>query len=103
MVTAWQNMSKNGYPTFANGSKWLDWSQGGQGVIINGNLTFSTINRTQCDFWDAIQTVTSSNPTANNTSVTMASVTVVTTATAASYNGSTTGFVLATFFVLLRM
>jgi len=103
MVTAWQSMSKNGYPTLANGSKWLDWSQGGQGVIINVNLTFSTINRTQCDFWDAIQTVTSINATANNTSLTTASITVVTTGAAASYDGSTTGFVLATFFVLSRM
>jgi carboxylesterase type B len=110
MVTAWQSMSKNGYPTLANGSKWLAWSQGGQGAIINMSLTFSTLNRTQCDFWDAIQSVTSIGATANNTanntnntSLMMTTITFVNTSAAASYDGSTTGFVLATFFVLLRM
>jgi carboxylesterase type B len=107
VVTAWQSMSRNGYPTLANGSKWLDWSQGEQGVRFNGNLTFSTINMTQCDFWDAIQTVTSTAATANNTSMMTtsitASITTISTGAAASYNGNIVGFVLVTFFILLRM
>ncbi|CAF1245704.1 unnamed protein product [Adineta steineri] len=104
MMTAWQSMSINGYPTLANGSKWLDWSQGGQGVLVNVSLTFSTINRTQCDFWDAIQTVTTTTTTTtNNTTLMTSSITVVKISSAASYDGSTTGFILATFFILLRI
>ncbi len=104
MVTAWQSMAKNGYPTLANGSKWLDWSQGGQGVNFDGGLTFSIINRTQCDFWDAIQTPTSTSTTANNTSL-MSTTVVVTTTTgaAASYDSSTPGVFFVTLFVLLRI
>jgi len=99
MVTAWQSMSKNGYPTLANGTKWIQWSQGGQGVLFNGNLTFSTINMTQCDFWDAIQTGTS---TATTTSITTVTTTSTIHATA-SYHGSTNGFVLVTFVLILRI
>ncbi|CAF1117956.1 unnamed protein product [Adineta steineri] len=84
MMTAWQSMSINGYPTLANGSKWLDWSQGGQGVLVNVSLTFSTINRTQCDFWDAIQTVTTTAATTNNTTLMTSSITVVKISAAAS-------------------
>jgi carboxylesterase type B len=55
IVAAWQSMSANGYPTMANGTKWPDWSQGGQGASVDGNLTFNTVNNTLCDFWDGIQ------------------------------------------------
>jgi carboxylesterase type B len=145
IVTAWQSMAQNGYPAFANGSQWLDWSQGGQGVMFNASLTFATINRTQCDFWDAIQTVTStvattavtgttltttsstavtgttltttsstavtgttltttSSTAVTGTTLTTTSSTAATTTSAAvSYDGSTVGFILATFFVLLHM
>jgi carboxylesterase type B len=96
IVAAWQSMSQNGYPILPNGSKWLDWSQGGQGAIFDDSLTFGTINMTQCDFWDTIQMV-------NNTTL-MTDISCTTnTGAAASYDGSTAGFVLATFFVLSRM
>jgi carboxylesterase type B len=67
IVTAWQSMSKNGYPSLANGSQWPDWSEGNQGAIFDGSLTFGIINMTQCDFWDTIQMVGSTNNTKNNT------------------------------------
>jgi carboxylesterase type B len=66
IVTAWQSMSKNGYPVLANGSKWPDWSQGDQGAIFNEELTFGIISMTQCDFWDTIQLDTPSNATTNS-------------------------------------
>jgi hypothetical protein len=51
---------------------------------------------TQCDFWDAIQTANSTTMMTNITCTTN-------TGAAASYDGIKAGFVLATFFVLLRM
>jgi carboxylesterase type B len=107
IVTAWQSMSSNGYPILANGSKWPDWSQGEQGAIFDGSLTFGIINMTQCDFWDTIQMVASTNATTNNTSPMMTSVSpttiIITLGAAAFYDGSIAGFVLATFFTLLNM
>ncbi|CAF0736724.1 unnamed protein product [Adineta steineri] len=67
MITAWQSMSKNGYPTLANGTKWIDWSNGEQGVRFDHNLTFNIINTTQCDFWDSIQTFMTTTTTTTTT------------------------------------
>lgn len=107
IVTAWQSMSKNGYPTLADGSKWPDWSQGEQGAIFDGSLTFGIINMTQCDFWDTIQMANSTNTTKNNTSPMTTSVSaatiIITLGASAFYDGSIVGFVLATFFALLNM
>jgi carboxylesterase type B len=107
IVTAWQSMSKNGYPTLADGSKWPDWSQEEQGAIFDEILTFGIINMTQCDFWDTIQMVTSTNATTNNTSLMTTSVSaatiIITLGAAAFCDGSIAGFVLATFFALLHM
>ncbi|CAF4067154.1 unnamed protein product, partial [Adineta steineri] len=67
MITAWQSMSKNGYPTLANGTKWIDWSNGEQGVRFDQNLTFNIISMTQCDFWDSIQTFMTTTTTTTTT------------------------------------
>lgn len=90
IITAWQSMAQNGYPTFTNGSKWLDWSQGGQGVLFDNSLTFSTINRTQCDFWDEIQMMNGSINTINGN-----------TGTIVSYDSTAISFVLVTVFIFL--
>jgi carboxylesterase type B len=104
MVTSWQSMSKNGYPALADGSKWPDWSQGEQGAIVNGSLTFDIINMTQCDFWDTIQMAPSAT---NNTSLMTTSIStatiIITLGAAASCDGSIAGFILGIFFVLLHM
>jgi carboxylesterase type B len=78
IVIAWQSMSQNGYPTLANGSKWLAWSEGEQGAVFDGGLTFNTINRTQCDFWDAIQTIDSTAASANSTTLTTTTTATIT-------------------------
>jgi carboxylesterase type B len=107
IVTAWQSMSKNGYPTLANGIKWPDWSQEEQGVIFNQSLAFDTINGTQCDFWEMIQTLTSTSTTTSTTSRMMTSISTSTsmiiTDAATSCVASTMSLVLATFLVLLHM
>jgi carboxylesterase type B len=104
IVTAWQSMSTNGYPTLANGTKWTDWSQGEQGVIFNGDLTFGIINMPQCDFWDTIQTVTSTTSTTSRmkTSTSFGPI-IFNSGPVASCSGTIVAFVLATFFVLLHM
>ncbi|CAF1542867.1 unnamed protein product [Rotaria magnacalcarata] len=76
IIAAWQSMTQYGYPAFSNGSRWPDWSQRSIGVQFTRNLTFTVINTTQCDFWDAFQFQNTTNSTgiSNNTFSTGASM-----------------------------